>query len=94
MDNPYPEKLHYSEIPDSPPDRVLAREVATYKREVARLIAEGNEGRFVLIKGDDTIGLWDSFWEAVDAGRKQFGMVPFAVHQVLTWEPVLRQRYV
>ncbi len=94
MQDPYVETIHYSELPDLPPERVLARELATYKREAGRLIAEGHEGRWVLIKDDAVIGLWETMKAAADAGDRQLGRVPFMVRQVLTRERVLRQRYV
>ncbi len=57
-----------------------------------RLLAEGHEGRFVLIKGEEVVGVWDTRREAVDAGWARFGLVPIMVHQIRTYEPVLRQR--
>jgi hypothetical protein len=86
--------MHYTQVPDPPPDDTFAKEWAAYKREMPRWLAEGQQGRFVLIKGDEVIGLWDTFREAVDTGRERFGMVPFMVHEIQEWEPVYRQRYV
>jgi hypothetical protein len=59
-----------------------------------RWLAEGKEGRFVLIKGDEIIGFWDTHRAAMDVGRERFGMVPLFVSEILEWEPVYRQRYV
>ena len=85
--------IHYTQIPDPPSDNVLAQEWMTYRREMPRLLAEGQEGRFVLIKGDTLHGIWDKFWDAVAAGRKLYGRGPFMVHEILEWEPILRQSY-
>ena len=85
--------IHYTELTDLPPDHLFSREWAVYRRELPRWLAQGQEGRFVLIKGDDVIGFWDTWRETVDTGRKRFGMVPFMVHQILEWEPVYHQRY-
>src|SRR6478672_78125 len=51
--------IPYTELPESQPDSPLAREWNFYRREVGRLLNEGLEGRWVLIKGEDLIGIWD-----------------------------------
>jgi hypothetical protein len=94
MNQPNPRAIHYTQLPDPPPDDDgLAREWAVYRRELPRLLAEGQEGRFVLIKGDTLHGVWDELWDAVREGRKHYGRGPFLVHQIQEWEPVLRQSY-
>ena len=50
----------------------LATEIRTYLRELPRLLAEGEEGRFVLIKGDQVLSVWDTFRDAVQASSDQF----------------------
>jgi hypothetical protein len=50
----------------------LAREIATYRRELPRLLDEGQTGRHVLIKGDD-LTVWDTSGDALQAGRLRFG---------------------
>ena len=72
-------------------------DVMQYESQVAAFLlfyAEGQEGRFVLIKGDEVIGFWDTWRAALDVGRDRFGMVPLFVSEILEWEPVYRQRYV
>jgi hypothetical protein len=86
--------MHYTELPEIPPNQPFAREWAVYLRELPRWLAEGQEGRFVLIKDGEVIGLWDTWRETVDTGRARFGMVPFMVHEIQEWEPVYRQRYI
>ena len=51
----------------------LKQEVATYLRELPRLLADGHEGRHVLVKGDEVLSLWDTFDDAYQAGRERFG---------------------
>jgi hypothetical protein len=92
MNEPFPRTVHYTELPDLPPDDVLAREWQTYKREMPRLLAEGQEGRFVLIKGDEVIGIWDTWQEAARTGRARFGMVPIMVHEIQAHERILHLR--
>jgi hypothetical protein len=52
----------------------LRHEIRTYRRELPRLLAEGHEGRFVLIKGNEVLSVWDTFGDAHQAGRERFGM--------------------
>lgn len=51
----------------------IRTEIRTYFRELPRLLAEGHEGRFVLIKGDQVISIWDTFDDACQAARERFG---------------------
>jgi hypothetical protein len=91
MNSPDPWMIHYTQLPPAPPDNVLAAENATYRREVGRLLAEGYEGKHVLIKGDTIVGIYDTDEEAMAEGYKRFLMQrPFLVHQIQTWERVLR----
>ena len=79
------------DMPDLPADDPLAQEWKTYKREVARLVADGNEGRSALIKGDEIVGVWDTFSAAVAAGLERFGLEQhFMVHEIHAIEPIYR----
>jgi hypothetical protein len=42
--------IHYTELPEDTSEGPIAREWNFYRREVGRLLAEGHEGRWVLIK--------------------------------------------
>jgi hypothetical protein len=67
----------------------LDREMETYHRELPRLLAEGREGQFALIRGDTVDSLWTTEDEAYEAGCKRFGLDLFLVKQVLRDEPVV-----
>jgi hypothetical protein len=60
----------------------LRREIITYRRELPRLLAEGHEGRFAVIHDDQVVSIWDTFEDAYQAGRQQFGLVPFLAQPV------------
>src|SRR5437868_3856214 len=47
-----PPTIPCTELPEAKPDSPLYHEWNYYRREVGRLLAEGQEGRFVLIKGE------------------------------------------
>ena len=45
-----PPTIHYTELPAAQPDSQLYHEWNFYRREAGRLLAEGHEGHWVLIK--------------------------------------------
>src|SRR5260221_5189428 len=85
--------IHYSKLTAMIPGTPLAEEWETYRHEVHRLLSEGNEGRHVLIKGNEIIGIWDTFREANDEGCKRFPNEQFLAKEILTEEPFLRIGY-
>ena len=87
-----PKGTHYAELPEAKPEDVLGGEWNTYRREVARLLSEGQAGRFVLIKGEEILGLYDTWNAAREAGLRHFLMQPFFVHAIRAEEPYLRIR--
>ena len=52
--------------------RPLMQEIITYRRELARLLAEGRHGRVPLIKGDQVLSIWDTLDDAYQAARERF----------------------
>jgi hypothetical protein len=81
--------IHYTELTDLPPDNPLYTEWKTYRHELPRLLAEGHEGKFILIKGTSIIGLYSSDREANVEGCRRFLMQSFLIQQILTEEPIL-----
>lgn len=66
----------------------LDREYETYDRHRARLVAE-HDGEFVVIKGDDVIGVWPTVHEAlVEAGRR-FPFQPVMVRRIASVDEVV-----
>ncbi len=88
-----PQFIHYTELPDEAPDSPLFTEWNLYRREVGRLIAEGHQGKWLLIKGDEIIGIWETQAEALDEGYRQYLHQPFFVHEIITWERVHFQSF-
>ena len=82
--------IPYTELPPARPDSPIATEWETYRREVGRLLAEGQEGRFVLIKGEEIIGIWDGREDANAEGLRRYLLQPFLLHQVRSREPLVR----
>src|SRR5690242_3460705 len=86
--------VRYIQTPSSKPPRaqdILAVELDTYQREFPRLLTEGQEGRWILIKGSEVISTWDTFNDAVQVGYDRFGHTPFLVQQVRAQQPTAQQ---
>lgn len=63
----------------------LERELATYKAKLPEL--KGSEGKFVLIQGEDMVGTYTSYEDAINQGYVKFGAsTPFLVRQIHTIE--------
>lgn len=87
-----PRGVHYTELPEAKPGDPHAEEWNLYRREVGRWLAEGLEGRHVLIKGDEVLGIYATLGEAREEGLKRFLLQPFFVHPIRSEEPYLRVR--
>jgi hypothetical protein len=88
---PYePPTVHYTELPPAQPNSQLCQEWNFYRQEVGRLLAEGEEGRFVLIKGEEIIGIWDTEEEAEAVAFHKYPLEPRLIHQIQRCERVLR----
>lgn len=79
-----------SELPSIPAGKPLAVEWEFYKRHAAEWVAQGLEGKFVLIKGEELIDVFDDWLTTLRAGSQRFGLVPFMAKQIWLTEPVLR----
>jgi len=85
-----PSTIPYTELPDAKPDSPLYHEWNYYRREVGRLLAEGHEGRFILIKGQVVIGLWDTRAAAKAVAVQRYLMQPCLIQQIRSREPLVR----
>ncbi len=75
------------------PGSLLKAEWDFYRRVVGRLLAEGREGQWLLIKDEEIVGVWDTEAEADAVRRERFLTQPVLMKQVLAREPVLRIGY-
>jgi hypothetical protein len=67
------------------PPSVLQTELETYDRRREELLGMAL-GKWVLIKGDELSGVFDTQDDAVSAGYRTFGNVPFLVKQVVPFD--------
>ena len=48
-------------------------ELRAFLQALPGLLADGHEGKHVLIKGDQVLTVWDTFGDALQAGYERFG---------------------
>jgi hypothetical protein len=87
---PEPPTIHHTELPEGRPDSPLALEWSFYRRQVGQLLADGREGQFVLIKGEQIVGLYATEKEALQHGYQMYRGQAFLVHQIQDRERILR----
>jgi hypothetical protein len=85
--------IPHTALAEAPPDSPIATEWNCYRREVGRLLAEGNQGKWLLIKGEEIVGIWDTMAEADSVRLERFLMQPVLMKQILAQEPILRIGY-
>jgi len=59
----------------------LEKELATYKSKLPEL-KENNEGKFVLIHGEEVVGVYDSYEDAMKIGYDRFKLETFLVKKI------------
>lgn len=64
----------------------LEKEMETYLAHRDNLLRE--EGKFVVIRGDEIAGTWQTYEDALKAAYAQFGLGGFMVKQILAIEPI------
>ena len=82
-----------TQLPAAAPGSLLRAEWDFYRSVVGRLLAEGHEGKWLLIKNEEIVGIWGTEAEADAVRRERFLMQPVLMKQVLAREPVLRIGY-
>ena len=65
--------------------KLLDTELETYEQNLDDLLGKA-ERKFVLIRKDKVVGVFDSKMDAIAEGYQKFGDVPFLVKQVLKIE--------
>src|SRR5438093_1139228 len=62
--------------------KLYEREIATYLRELPRLIKEGHAWHYTLIKGEEVLGVWEEQNGPIEMGRERFGDAPIFVKKI------------
>lgn len=66
----------------------LATEAAFYEAHRAALVA-AHDGRFVLVKDDDIIGIFDTLDDALDVGYARFANTGFLARKIASVDEVI-----
>ncbi len=66
--------IHHTQLPEDSSDGQLTKEWNFYRHVVGRLLAEGHEGKWVLIKGEEIVGIWNTMDEADSVRLEKFLM--------------------
>jgi hypothetical protein len=85
-----PKTIPFEELPEANRESPLYHEWNFYRRQVGALLAAGHEGRFVLIKGEEIIGIGDSRAEAKAMALQKCPMQTCLIHEVQSREPLVR----
>lgn len=64
----------------------LEREIATYNARLGEMLQ--HVGKFVLIHGEEVLGYFDAYGDALREGYKSCGETPFMVKRVAPHEEV------
>jgi hypothetical protein len=82
--------IHYTQMAEARPDSPNYQELRTFRRELPRLLAEGNEGKWALIKGDEIIGVYETFDEGCRVGTERYLLQPHLVQPLREWQPLFQ----
>jgi hypothetical protein len=66
-------------------EEILAKELTIYETNKNELIGK-SKGKFVLIKDDQIIDVFDTKSDAIRQGYERFGNVPFLVKQIVEFD--------
>ena len=64
----------------------LEKELELYKAKLPEL--KENEGKFVLIHGDEIVDVFSTYEDALKQGYQKFGLTPFLIKQIQSVEQV------
>jgi hypothetical protein len=88
-----PPTVDFATLPEARPDSQLYQEWNVYRRMIGRLLAECHEGKWLLIKSEEIIGMWDTQADANAVRLERFLTQPVLMKQILAQEPILRIGY-
>ncbi len=64
----------------------LEKELQVYRSKLPELATE--EGKYVLVHGEDLVGVYGTYEDAIKAGYEKFKLEPFLVKQIHAIEQV------
>ena len=85
-----PTVVHYTKLEPSRLGDPFAQEWDTYVREIGRLLAEGHNDDYVVIRGGEILGVWSDKLEALAERYRHPNADSIMVRQIREWEPLIR----
>lgn len=82
-----------AQLHDAPPGSPVATEWNFYRRIIGRLLEDGHEGKWLLIREEELVGIWPTLAEANTVRLERYPQQPVLMKQILTQEPILRIGY-
>jgi hypothetical protein len=82
--------LDHTELPLAQPGDPFHQEWNYYRTQVARLLDAGQEYRWVLIKAEQIVGVYDTREAAKEVALQRYLLQPVLIHQIRSREPLLR----
>ena len=73
-------------VPGKEETMALEKELETYRRKLPELTAD--EGKFALIRGEDLVGVFGTYEDALKEGYSRFKLEPFLVQQIQSVETI------
>lgn len=64
----------------------LEKEIETYKNKLPSIL--GDQGKYVLIKELDIVGIYSTYDDAITVGYEKFGLEPFLVKKISADEEI------
>ena len=63
----------------------LEKEIDAFRRQLPRLVLE-SQGKFALVHGEEIVGVFDTYADAVNTGYQKFKLDAFMVKQIAAIE--------
>jgi hypothetical protein len=78
---PIPAWSSFWSQPEEERSRLIA-DLETYRRELPRLLQEGNGGRFAIIREGAVVSIWDTRNDALQAAAERFGLGVYSIQKI------------
>jgi hypothetical protein len=62
--------------------RPIERELRAYYREMPRLLREGGQNKFVVVRGEETDKVWDTYGEATEYAHETYRDGKFIIQPI------------
>ncbi len=67
---------------------MLEKELEIYNKLKEELLEKGNEGKFVVIKGEEVLDIFTNYEDALRQGLKRYGNTPFLIKEITQFEEI------